>query len=93
MGKIWQDEMEMGNLKQLALKLYNDVKELYKLLHAYVRFQLQKVYNLRLGRGPIPAHLLGMISLQHYYMIPLFPVATELLSFFLYFLCIVQPDK
>lgn len=63
MGQCWREETEIGDLKELATKLYSDVKYLYSLLHSFVRHKLEKYYRVRFHNGLIPAHLLGNLIL------------------------------
>lgn len=61
MGEIWREELEIPNLEQYTINLYNEIKPLYLLLHAVARHKLYLKYGPKYvnPRGPIPVHLLG----------------------------------
>lgn len=59
MGECWREETEIPNLKSVAINLYLEVRELYELLHAFVRFKLGKFYEIEFPGEMIPSHLLG----------------------------------
>ncbi|KAG1680477.1 Angiotensin-converting enzyme [Nymphon striatum] len=68
MGEIWRSKYEVKDLEKDAVKIWEDLKPLYKEIHAYVRRKLSNHY----GRdkvdvtGPIPAHLLGNMWAQEW---------------------------
>ncbi|XP_013187397.1 angiotensin-converting enzyme [Amyelois transitella] len=57
----WMFPYESGNLRQEVEEVWEQVKPLYDLLHAYVRRRLREAYGPeRISRSaPIPAHVLG----------------------------------
>lgn len=57
-GEVWREELEIPDLVGLVDKLYDDVKDLYKLLHAVANHFLSKKYGLKSKRF-IEAHLTG----------------------------------
>ncbi|KAK5648668.1 hypothetical protein RI129_003560 [Pyrocoelia pectoralis] len=64
MGEIWQEELEIPNLECEVFNLYNQIKPLYVLLHAVVRYKLLQKYGSDVvdSEGPIPIHLLGELT-------------------------------
>lgn len=64
MGEVWREELEIEDLEDEAMRLYEDIKPFYELLHAVIRHKLYQKYGpaeIDL-EGPIPIHLLGMES-------------------------------
>ncbi|KAK4884900.1 hypothetical protein RN001_001171 [Aquatica leii] len=61
MGEIWREELEIQNLENEVFNLYEQIKPLYILLHAVIRFKLLQKYGPSVidPKGPIPIHLLG----------------------------------
>ncbi|KAJ0179018.1 hypothetical protein K1T71_005793 [Dendrolimus kikuchii] len=64
----WQSNYEMPDFESQLAKVWKDVKPLYQQLHAYVRKRLRDKYgdDVVSAKGPIPAHLLGSISVQNW---------------------------
>lgn len=61
MGEVWREELEIPNLEEIVMNLYEEIKPLYMMLHAVVRHKLYLKYGpseVDLN-GPIPIHLLG----------------------------------
>ena len=61
-GVLWRELYEIPNdgLEAMVDKLYEEVKPMYKLLHAFIRRRLSEEYPGRVQRtGPIPAHVFG----------------------------------
>lgn len=63
-GECWREELETPWLTKVVEDLYEQVAPLYRLLHAFVRHRLGQFYGQREIPldGPIPAHILGMLS-------------------------------
>jgi len=89
MGQCWREETEIGDLRQLVIRLYADVKYLYTLLHSFVRHKLEKFYGIRFHQGLIPAHLLGnsILILTHTRCLCVGPSGTPALSH------LIDPDS
>lgn len=64
-GAEWRSWYESETFLQDLEDLYQTVEPLYKQLHAFVRRKLYNQYGPKYInlKGPIPAHLLGAISL------------------------------
>ncbi|EEB18606.1 Angiotensin-converting enzyme precursor, putative [Pediculus humanus corporis] len=60
--------IEMGDVKNELISLWDKIKPLYEQLHAYVRRKLLKIYGDKImsSTGPIPAYLLGDIRLENW---------------------------
>ncbi|RZF33819.1 hypothetical protein LSTR_LSTR010367 [Laodelphax striatellus] len=67
-GECWREELEMPHLPQIVEQLYDDVRPLFNMLHAYVRHRLSLVYGRDVvsPTKPIPAHLLGNLWAQNW---------------------------
>ncbi|XP_072023763.1 angiotensin-converting enzyme-like [Amphiura filiformis] len=68
-GQIWRELYEIPNdgLEEMVDALYEEVKPMYKQLHAFIRRRLAEQYPGRVNRyGPIPAHLLGNMWAQQW---------------------------
>lgn len=64
-GEYWREEFEIPDLESVFDEMYRQVEPLYRLLHAVVRFRLARLYPDVVDTSqPIPAHLLGIISLR-----------------------------
>ncbi|KAF5290987.1 hypothetical protein FQA39_LY14518 [Lamprigera yunnana] len=61
MGEVWREELEISKLEEEVFNLYEQIKPLYILLHAVIRFKLLQKYGPSIVNptGPIPIHLLG----------------------------------
>lgn len=58
---------ETTDLKEEVEQLMGELSELYKKIHAYVRFHLEKMYpDAMPDDGTIPAHLLGNMWAQQW---------------------------
>lgn len=70
LGALWRAgfEMEPGQVRAEAQRLWEQLLPLYQALHAYVRQRLREVYGEQLvpAAGPIPAHLLGNMWAQRW---------------------------
>ena len=68
LGVMWRSRYDMPaeQFSQELDRLWNQVRPLYESLHAYVRWNLRKIYGPQVvsERGPIPAHLLGNMWAQ-----------------------------
>ena len=56
-GHYWRSDYEMpnDNFNDLALQEFDKIKPLYEQLHAYVRYQLQKTFDVvDTDRGLLP---------------------------------------
>lgn len=63
---MWRESYDSSTFVEDLEKLWEDIRPLYQHLHAYVRMKLRKIYGERIKvDGPIPAHLLGNLILQH----------------------------
>ncbi|XP_060524436.1 angiotensin-converting enzyme-like [Cylas formicarius] len=61
----WLEDYEDDSFKQQVQDLWEQLRPLYLELHAYVRFNLRKLYGEVVSEnGPIPAHLLGNMWAQ-----------------------------
>ncbi|HEV2167195.1 MAG TPA: M2 family metallopeptidase, partial [Thermoplasmata archaeon] len=62
-GAMWRSKYDMSpeTFERETERLWEEVRPLYRLLHAYVRKRLGEVYGNAIvpPSGPIPAHLLG----------------------------------
>ncbi|XP_051170699.1 angiotensin-converting enzyme-like [Leptopilina boulardi] len=59
-GEYLREEFEIPDLKKLIFKLYNEIRPLYKLLHAFVRYKLVQIYpEILHPKQSIFSHLLG----------------------------------
>ncbi|KYN03578.1 Angiotensin-converting enzyme [Cyphomyrmex costatus] len=66
-GEYWREEYEILDLENVFEEMYRQVKPLYRLLHAVVRFRLAKLYPDIVDMfQPIPAHLLGNLWSQNW---------------------------
>ncbi|KAJ2938192.1 hypothetical protein O0L34_g18531 [Tuta absoluta] len=66
-GSSWRDELEIPNLRQLSRSLYEEIRPLYSMLHAVVRFHLRRRFGDVVPEyGAIPAHLLGNLWSQNW---------------------------
>ncbi|KAI5643703.1 angiotensin-converting enzyme domain-containing protein [Phthorimaea operculella] len=66
-GTSWRDELETPNLRQLSRRLYEEIRPLYAMLHAVVRFHLRRLHGDVVPEyGAIPAHLLGNLWSQNW---------------------------
>lgn len=69
-GVMWRSRYDMApdQFSQELDRLWNQMRPLYESLHAYVRWNLRKVYGAQAvpERGPIPAHLLGNMWAQEW---------------------------
>ncbi|MFZ0891192.1 MAG: M2 family metallopeptidase [Thermoplasmata archaeon] len=67
-GEMWRSgyDMEPAAFEREVRRLWEQVRPLYELLHAYVRARLREHYGAVLvpPREPIPAHLLGNMWAQ-----------------------------
>jgi peptidyl-dipeptidase A len=67
-GEMWRSgyDMDPVDFEREVRRLWEQVRPLYELLHAYVRARLSEHYGSALvpPREPIPAHLLGNIWAQ-----------------------------
>jgi len=56
-------DFEQSGVESMILRIFRRIRPFYRQLHAYVRRRLMGVYrNHGLdSRGPIPAHLLGIL--------------------------------
>ena len=61
-GEVWKEELEIPDLEDIVVLLYQQVKTLYEMLHAVVRYKLFLKYGPDIVNPvePIPIHLLGM---------------------------------
>lgn len=61
----------MTDLAEQLDEIYERLKPLYRLLHAYVRHKLKKLYPKQLYEqvGPLPAHVLGDMWAQQWHNI------------------------
>ena len=61
MGEVWREELELPNLEETVFNLYQEIKPLYKMLHAVVRHKLYMKYGPQFveEKGPLPIHLLS----------------------------------
>lgn len=57
-GEVWREELEIPDLVDVVDRLYDDVKDLYKLLHTVVNHFISKKYG-RENKRFIEAHLTG----------------------------------
>lgn len=69
-GDYWRSWYESNTFEQDLEDLYKTIQPLYQNLHAFVRRKLYNQYGPKYInlKGPIPAHLLGMLScfdMQH----------------------------
>lgn len=67
LGDMWRFDYEYENLEESMLKLWDEVKPLYDVLHTYVRHQLIDLYGvdkIDVNDELIPAHLLGNMWAQ-----------------------------
>ena len=58
-GEWWRSWYEVENLPEIAEDLWNNLRDLYQELHAYVRHKLSKKYPQVMNDEAIPAHVLG----------------------------------
>ncbi|XP_063985703.1 angiotensin-converting enzyme-like isoform X2 [Diachasmimorpha longicaudata] len=66
-GDVWREEIGITDAEVVMEVMWSDVEEIYRLLHAVVRFRLQKVYpGVVHPLLPIPAHLLGDLWSQNW---------------------------
>lgn len=65
-GDYWRSWYETDNFEQEMAKLFDGLKNLYKLLHAYARKKLKERYPRHPfpASGQIPAHILGNMWAQ-----------------------------
>ncbi|KAI7697260.1 hypothetical protein SSS_02397 [Sarcoptes scabiei] len=64
---IWVSDWNMENFREEMERLINEVMPLYRKIHAYVRFHLNRTYPGVIPKdGTIPAHLLGNMWAQHW---------------------------
>lgn len=63
-GDYWRSWYESATFEQDLEDLYTAIQPLYQNLHAFVRRKLYNQYGPKYInlKGPIPAHLLGMLS-------------------------------
>lgn len=63
-GDYWRSWYESDTFEQDIENLYKTIEPLYQNLHAFVRRKLYDQYGSKYInlKGPIPAHLLGMLS-------------------------------
>lgn len=63
MGEVWREELEIEDLENEVMRLYEDIKPFYVLLHAVIRHKLYQKYGSEEIdlEGPIPVHLLGKV--------------------------------
>lgn len=63
-GAYWRSWYESDTFEQDLEHLYRTIEPLYQNLHAFVRRKLYNQYGPKYInlKGPIPAHLLGMLS-------------------------------
>ncbi|XP_057290559.1 angiotensin-converting enzyme-like [Hydractinia symbiolongicarpus] len=61
-GDYWRKEYEVDNLESIIEETLKEMHELYKKLHAFVRFKLNNLLgdDVVSKTGPMPAHLLSM---------------------------------
>ncbi|HTZ61623.1 MAG TPA: M2 family metallopeptidase [Thermoplasmata archaeon] len=69
-GAMWRSKYDLppGEFVQEVGRLWEQVRPLYRSLHAYVRRRLREAYgdDRVPADGPIPAHLLGDMWAQHW---------------------------
>lgn len=59
-AEFWLDEYEDDTFEKQIEDILEQLTPLYKQLHAYVRYQLNKKYGDKVNlKKPIPMHLLG----------------------------------
>ncbi|XP_071942842.1 angiotensin-converting enzyme-like [Antedon mediterranea] len=64
---VWLENYEEEDFEAILDELFEEIKPLYRHLHAYVRRKLQDRYQDRVSAtGPIPAHLLGNMWAQQW---------------------------
>ncbi|XP_043467418.1 angiotensin-converting enzyme-like isoform X3 [Leptopilina heterotoma] len=75
-GEYLREEFQVSDLKKLISKLYFEIRPLYKLLHAFVRYKLVQFYpEILYPKRPIFSHLLGNLWSQNWS-----PLLTRLLE-------------
>lgn len=61
-AEYWVESYETADFKEQIEELWQQIRPLYLQIHAYVRHQLRKKYgDVVSEKGPIPAHLLGLL--------------------------------
>lgn len=66
----WLDEYEDAQFEETMLGIFEEIRPFYQQLHAYVRFQLRKLYgDIVPEKGAIPMHLLGNVWAQTWEMV------------------------
>jgi len=61
-GESWRNSYQVQGLENKIDRLWNKIKPFYIQFHAYIRYQLNKVYGEKVSLDkPIPAHLVGDI--------------------------------
>lgn len=62
-GDAWLRSFESKDMKEQVKALWDQIRPLYLQIHAYARFKLREKYgDIVSEKGPIPAHLLGMLK-------------------------------
>lgn len=67
-GDMWRDVYESDTFQEDIERLWKTLEPFYKQLHAYVRRKLIEHYPNKniTPDGPIPAHVLGKVTIQLY---------------------------
>lgn len=68
-GEFSRSSFELPDFPEELDKIFLKIEKLYRLLHAYVKKQLIKIYPDKLNRnaGPLPAHILGDVWAQQWH--------------------------